>query len=340
MSARNLIAAWLACGAVLTPGCGRSDGAPAPSAPAVEGVVASSAVVPAPRVGLGDGHDIVDLADSFIRYAKAAKGASGEERRALWDAMLEAQAPDFFTQVTYRKKEGAERERFKASVIEQFWNEVEPRLAALEAVHAIAVRRVLEGRKAFQAAFPDFDPRCDFYLTVAFSFKGKVVDVNGANLLALGLETLGPDGPALDLTIAHEQFHLHHFRSFSPSGGLYRGVWSEGLASYVAAVLVPNTKLSEVLGFDGASVDKMASLFDRLVADVLANMDSPDPSLKRAYLGMEPNDSWVPPGSGYYVGLMLAMELAKSHDLATMAGWDADTVHRNMKETLPTLTRE
>ena len=293
--------------------------------------------VRAPTVPLGDGHVLIDLADSFIRYGKAARAKDAAGRSELWDRMLEAQYPDFFTHVIYRKKQGDDRARFKASVIDQFWNEVEPRLATLEAVNAIAAQRVIAGRAAFTKAFPDFDPQCDFYLTVAFSFKGKVVDVDGTNVFALGLEGFESSGPELDLTIAHEQFHLHHFRTFSASGGLYRGVWTEGLASYAAAVLVPRTKMSEVLGLEGEVITKMSDLFAELVADVGKNMDSSDERLKRAYLGMEPNDSWVPPGAGYYVGLVLVMKLAATNDLATMAGWDADTVYKTMKQTLPTL---
>ena len=111
----------------------------------------------------------------------------------------------------------------------------------------------------------------------------------------------------------------------------------EGLAAYTSAVLVPNTKLTEILGFDGATIDALASLLPRLAADVLARLDSPDPALKRAYLGMEPNDSWVPPGAGYYVGLMLVMRLAETHDLASMMRWDAERVRRTMLEVLPSL---
>ena len=333
---------------VLVLGCGRSGDDP-PAQPSGSKAFAGNGTgalgatdgdgvgVRARTIDLGDGHQIIDLADTFIRYAKAARDKDAAGRKGLWERMLEGQHPDFFAHVIYRKKQGAEREAFKGSVIDQFWSEVEPRLATLEAVDAIAAQRVLAGRAAFVKAFPDFDPQCDFYLTVAFSFKGKVVDVNGSNVFALGLEGFESTGRELDLTIAHEQFHLHHFRTFSASGGLYRGVWTEGLAAYASAVLVPHTKMSEILGLDGDAITKMAGLFDELVADVGNNMDSSDETLKRAYLGMEPNNTWVPPGSGYYIGLILVMKLAGSHDLATMARWDADTVYKTMKQTLPTL---
>ncbi len=191
---------------------------------------------------------------------------------------------------------------------------------------------------AFKAAFPDFNPQADYYLTVAFSFHGKAVEVAGQPALALGLENFSPDGPDLDITIAHEQFHLYHFATFSASGGLYRGVWSEGMAVFGSTEVQPGYRLSQYLGFTGSQVNSMYDMFYDLADDIRSNLSSTDQTLKRAYLGAEANDTWIPPGSGYYIGFYVVEALAnEGNTVAAMARWDADTVYQNMERILPTL---
>lgn len=261
-------------------------------------------------------------------------------RTALWDAWLETPNQGFFDAAIYRGLSGAEREAQKAAVIEAFWSEVAPAKDALAAADATAVTRVQQGRTDFSARFPAFAPGCDYYVTVGFSFAGKAVDMDGGRVFALGLESFSADGPELDITIAHEQLHLLHFESFSPQGGLYRGVWTEGMAVYASGLVVPGHKFSQYLGFPVDRMNAIYDLFDELKTDIRENLSSTDQELKRAYLGVEPNATWIPPGSGYYIGYFLVSKLADQHGYDTLLGWDADTVYGAMNETLPLLDRD
>ena len=197
---------------------------------------------------------------------------------------------------------------------------------------------MLDGRDAFKAEYPDFNPLADYYLTVAFSFHGKAVEVAGQPALALGLENFLEEGPTLDITIAHEHFHLYHFQTFSASGGLYRGVWSEGMAVYGSTEVLPGYRLSQYLGFPGSRIDSMYDLFSDLAINIRNNLSTTDQTLKRAYLGVEENETWIPPGSGYYIGFYLVDALVnEGNTVAEMARWDADTVYREMERVLLTL---
>jgi len=289
-------------------------------------------------VTLDDGHKRYNVTTDFIAYAKQASAADSATRRTQWDQMLQAKYPSFFSDVLYRGLTGQDLETYKTQIIDQFWNEIVPSLAALEDVNATAAQKVLDGRTAFKTAFPDFNPQCDYYLTVAFSFHGKAVEVAGQPALALGLENFTAEGPDLDLTIAHEQFHIYHFLTFSASGGLYRGVWSEGMAVYGSAEVHPGYRLSQYLGFTGTQVNSMYDLFYDLMTDVANNLSTTDQTIKRAYLGAEANETWIPPGSGYYIGFYVVEALVnEGNTMAAMARWDADTVYQNMQRILPTL---
>jgi len=283
---------------------------------------------------------LYNVTDDFIAYADQAANDDAAGRRTKWDQMLESKYLAFFNDVLYRGMTGQDRENYKSQIIDQFWNEVVPNLATLKQVNTTAAQKLLDGRTAFKNSFPDFNPQADYYLTVAFSFHGKAVEVAGQRALALGLENFTPDGPDLDITIAHEQLHLYHFVTFDPAGGLYRGVWAEGMAVYGSAVVQPGYRLSQYLGFTSSQMNAMYDVFYDLTENIANNLSSTDQTLKRAYLGAEENDTWIPPGSGYYIGFYVVEALLnEGNTIAAMARWDADTVYRNMERILPTLER-
>ncbi|MBP7934528.1 MAG: hypothetical protein KA354_07745 [Phycisphaerae bacterium] len=289
-------------------------------------------------VTMDDGHKIYNITEDFIAYAEQNANADAATRTAQWNELLEGKYPDFFNQVIYRNLTGDDLAAYKAQIIDQFWNEIVPQLNTLKQTSSTAVQRVLDGRTSFKNLFADFAPQTDYYLTVAFSFHGKAVDLNGQTILALGLENYAPNEPELDITIAHEQYHLYHFTTFSPSGGLYRGVWTEGMAVYASEQVIPGHEMTEYLGFTTERITQMHDLFDDLTQDILNNMGTTDQTIKRAYLGAEDNETWIPPGSGYYIGYYLVQELVEQgNTLATMTRWDADTVYGQMQDTLPTL---
>lgn len=294
--------------------------------------------VPAVVVALPNGHHVYNLLPAFIAYGQQGRDLGPAKRAALWDRMLTKRWPAYFSQVIYRGLTGQRRARFKAAIIKQFWNQVAPRLEGLKAMNQTAVQRLLAGVHRFHRAFPNFRPNCDFYLTVSFSFHGKVADLNGAKVLSLGLENFDPHRPELDIIIAHELFHIHHFATFSAAGGLYRGVWAEGLATYASAVLVPGHRLSRYLGFSPRRMNQIHDNYQRIVEFIRRNLDNPDHAVKRACLGMEDNRLGVPPGCGYYIGFDVVQALIKRGErLADMARWPPATVRRNMARILPTL---
>ncbi|MEI6308677.1 MAG: DUF2268 domain-containing putative Zn-dependent protease [bacterium] len=288
-------------------------------------------------IPLADGRRLINLVEAFLSYADEGRDRSEEERTSLWLTRLESLDPSFFNEVLYRKLEGAERDLFRQSLIEQFWNEIVPNVETLRQVNREAPQLIQDGRSAFQQQFPRFDPQTDYYLTVSFSFNGKVVDLQGRNTLAIGLEKFTPGSPELPMTIAHEQFHLYHLAGFSIQGALYRSVWEEGLATYVSALVVPGYRLSQYLGFSVDRMNEIADRFSELCGRLAGEMSSTDPSMKRAFLGVEENDLGIPPACGYYLGFILVQRLTEQYSLEELASWDADRVYREMQNALPLL---
>ena len=192
---------------------------------------------PAPR--------ILNLVPAFLAYEEACRDASPEVKAAKWDEMLEAKWPEFFRDAIYRALAGAEREKYEAACREEFFRDVAPRTKEIAARNEGMEERILGAVTDFRKAFPAFAPVGDYYVTISFSFRGKVVTVAGKEVLAIGLEKFaGDDGSQVLITLAHEMFHLCHLPGFPAGGGLYRSLWTEGLASYASAVVVPGRKMS------------------------------------------------------------------------------------------------
>ena len=78
-----------------------------------------------------------------------------------------------------------------------------------------------------------------------------------------------------------------------------------------------------------------------LVRDLQQNIDSPDHTIKRAYLGVEDNRLGIPPGAGYYLGENIVLALIRQgYTLKEMIHWNAPTVRRRMLSVLPRLDRD
>ncbi len=290
---------------------------------------------------LGDGYKLYDLIPSFVAYAEAAANKSDSIKNLLWDSLLEKKYFDFFNQVIYRNLQGTDRDNYKSTIIKYFWSTIVPqRINTLRMLDEVAVKKILASRLTFKQKFPGFKPDCDYYQTVSFSFNGKAVDLNGKTVLAIGLENFISGDIQLDFTIAHEQFHLYHFgKGFSPSGGLYRGIWSEGMATRAQLEIYPgNYSYSQMLNFPQSKVQEIISKWDTLIKDVQINLFTTDQTIKRAYLGSEYNTLGIPPACGYQIGLRLVMKLMQDgNSFSDMTSWTAEQVQVKMQEVLPNL---
>lgn len=271
--------------------------------------------------------NIINVADDFVAYYKKCLDADDETRTTQWDKMLESKHKDFFNHAIYRKKEGEDRENFKKSIIKDFWNDIAPKMEKIAKLNKNAEPEIKNVLAEFKKSFADFDPARDYYITIAFSFKGKVVDVAGKDVFAIGLESFGDDVLQFKITVAHELFHLYHFQFFTTSGAIYRKVWAEGMATYASAVIVPGYKDSKYLGFSVEKMNKCYDLLPKMAAELRKNMGERDEKLERIYLGAEDNDTEIPPEAGYYVGLQIVASLAKKTPIDELAKLKSDKVY-------------
>jgi len=296
---------------------------------------------------------IINVVDDFLAYHKACAQADAATRTAKWKTMLEDRHPRFFADVIYRKLEGAALGGHKKWCFDEFWKTVAPRISDLAKVNRGIEKRILAVLKQFRKQFPDFQAETDFYVTVAFSFKGKVDTIRTGptrgpdgktekaekKIFALALEQFLSGGPDVEITIAHEMFHLYHFQTFSTKGAIYRMLWAEGLASYASAVVVGGHRLTAYLGFDGKKVDLCHKMLPVLAADLKKYMGQTDRRRRRVYFGAEANYTKVPPEAGYYVGFLMVSSLARTHTMKDLARMPSKHVYKIVASELDRLAK-
>ena len=78
---------------------------------------------------------IVNMVDDFLVYYQECRDMNVQERTDAWETMLEAKYPQFFQDALYRRKTGADRERYKEICISRFWEEVAPRIDTIAALN-------------------------------------------------------------------------------------------------------------------------------------------------------------------------------------------------------------
>lgn len=118
----------------------------------------------------------------------------------------------------------------------------------------------------------------------------------------------------------HELFHLHHSRFFVECEEVWCSLWAEGLATLVSERMNPDAPPAELLlafppDMVTATDENLAAAFDQLKS-VLSSSEQAD------YAGLftpKADATGLPGRRGYYLGLLIARDLAASRDLQALA---------------------
>ena len=199
--------------------------------------------------------------------------------------------------------------------------------------------------ESFKATFRDF--RCDFPIYIMHALHrldgaGRMVD--GRPSLVLGVDMISDEKPeSFDILIHHELFHRYHFQvaGFSDDNAdrevLWRGLWVEGLATYVSMRLNPPASLQTALIAPEDLVERAQPMLADLVAELTPHLDEIDPERFRRFFTYRGPEAVPPSRAGYYIGALIAERLAKRHSLSTLAHMSADSVREELGTQLAAL---
>lgn len=260
----------------------------------------------------------IDLTDEFDAFWQASEGQEPVARVAAFRAEFEPLIPGFYNP----DRNQIEPLRWQTHVARELGNYPRQRDGVREVSRRFA-ELFAPARASFEAEFGAFPATRTVYLIHSLGemdggtrgLPGGVALIFGADMIArLHLSH------SIQPFFHHELFHIHHGYRFDSCEAVWCGLWSEGLATYVAHRLNPEATdaelLLEVPEPIRGPVDANRA---EAVCLVRSHLDATDRETMRALYSFSRMNERLPPRFGYYIGYLVAAELGKTRSLQELA---------------------
>jgi len=281
--------------------------------------------------------ELVDLTPQFDEVWTRTQALPDSERAAALRSGFAQTLPGFYSV-----------ERFRNGSPEKYEQNVLRALKAYPSQRADTQQVSRSFEAMFRAAVPGFEARFGamrgyepVYLVNSLGeFDGGTRELGGRTILLFGADMIARyhAGDDLQPFFHHELFHLMHARTFKECDRAWCGLWTEGMAVYVAATLNPKATDSELLLVQPepirAAVDANRNA---AVCAVVARLDSAADADMQALFSFRRMSPELPPRFGYYVGYLAAVEAGKHHSLDELAKLDNAAVRPLLERSLRSL---
>jgi hypothetical protein len=197
-------------------------------------------------------------------------------------------------------------------------------------------------QRRFVAEFPDF--RCDTFVAFGpslFSFDGRTYrGTDGRARLLFGMDMIAIFHAVEDLPgfFQHELFHLYQSQVLGadepPETLVWWALWNEGLATYVSHELNPELSAAQVFWFPRDLDVQVERNLAHWAALLLDDLDQTSGKPYQRWFNAGAPAEGPPPRAGYYLGYLLAQELARGRSLPELARLPPGEVRRNAQRFL------
>ncbi len=256
---------------------------------------------------------LVDLTGDFARVWAATETLSDAERPTVFAAQFAPILPGFYD---YRREGAGPEDRFNARLLRALKAYPERR----DGIGQISARFETMFRPALGAFEGRFGPMTGYppvYLVNSLGeFDGGTRELSGRSVLLFGSDVIARLHMAHDIQpfFHHELFHLYHQRRFTSCEAVWCGLWTEGLAVYVAKSLNPEASDEELLLTQPEPIRPAVDQHrDLAVCTVVAQLDSQDQTIARGLFSEGRLSPELPSRFGYYVGYLAAGEMGRTH---------------------------
>jgi hypothetical protein len=278
--------------------------------------------------------ELVDLTPVFSNAWDATAGLPDAERAAAFRARVAQSHPGFYP------REPTASARYDERLLRglKAYPEARPGIEGVSRNFDAMFRPAVA---SFEARFGPMRGYAPVYLLHSLGeFDGGTREIGGRTLLLFGADMIVRYHAGEDLQpfFHHELFHILHQRAFKECAQAWCGVWTEGLAVYVAASLSPKATDSELLLTQPEPI-RAAVERDRkaAVCAVVARLDSTAEADQEALFSFKRLSPELPPRFGYYVGYLAAAEAGKHHSLQELAKLDNVAVRPLLERSLRSL---
>jgi len=260
--------------------------------------------------------NIVDHMDAFKRFVEQTKESAIDEKLEKFKIKIIEPNFEYYSKVMGISDDG----------LRQYLVQSEPKIEALLAGQDEAINRFNSVLKMFQDIFPKFQTDFDIHLLPSLNlFKGMAIPTQGMVLLLLGIDNLVElSDKQYQGYVSHELFHVYHYQCVpavrdaaelafqtKKMPPLWALLWTEGIASHAVRVMYPEIDEEDVLDWR-TLVEQTKPLLPNLAGEArrILKSDLPQDVAGFFYFPRE-NDSKIPTGCGYYIGMLVAKILSK-----------------------------
>jgi hypothetical protein len=286
----------------------------------------------------------INRMDEFWRFFEETRESPLDERLQIFKTKIIEPNLAYYSNVLGINDDG----------LRQYIMEIEPKIGALFSSQDKVLTRFHNNLKMFLCEFPDFRTDFNTYLLPSLNlFKGMTVPFQGKILLLLGIDALAE---LTDLNfkgyITHELFHAYHFQHSStirdatelalrtmkmpPLWGL---LWTEGIACQAVRIVFPEIPEEDVLDWRPL-VDQTKPILPDLAGEARRILVSDLPQdIAGFFYFPRGNNSNIPTGCGYYIGMLVASKLTKRHPIDALLRLDDEELVNEIDSALMELQR-
>lgn len=272
-----------------------------------------------------------NYAAAFLAYWQSVESLPLQEQIEAFHATMAPQFPAFYT---YRMQQWT-------NAGQQPDVELGKQLQAFPALKAQFVEKMQqfagqlsECIASFQDAHPGFEAdKHDVYLVHSFGeMDGGTRVIDGKFYFLFGIDQMARGHTHFDSEVPffhHELFHVYHnqYLTTEPWQYLWKVVWTEGLAVFVAKQLSPNATPAELL------LDSPAGMIDAIEADaqthwsdLQSKMYSSSEQDYETYFLTSSSSAKIAHRAGYYLGYVLVQHISQTMTTTQMVQLQASDI--------------
>jgi len=198
------------------------------------------------RPPAGQGLKLVDLTPEIAREIDRGSALPDAERAAAFKAHFAPILPGFYSEDRFGPGMAERYDQLLLAGLKRFPQEREG-IAEVSRRFASMMR---PAQASFERAFGPMSGYPPIYLVHSFGeFDGGTRSLPGGTFLMFGADVIARLHLGHDIQpfFHHELFHLFHGRTFHECEPVWCGLWTEGLAVYVASKLDPNATDAEAV---------------------------------------------------------------------------------------------
>lgn len=285
---------------------------------------------------------VVNVADTFSINWTNNKEATSSQRVKSFHENVVPQFPEFYK---YRFNTLKKQARDVGQEIVRHFDEFSEISIEFSKLSKELPTNLENAILSFSERFKDFDSNFKIYLIHSLDeMDGGVRTVGDQEFFIFGLESMIKFHNFSNRTpfFHHELFHLYHFqvRKAEFREELWEYLWIEGLATYMSHVLNPTaTYIDLALDVPEGLVNKCEKNFPDIIEALLASFDSKSPEVYAKFFLPNANDEIIPSRAAYYIGYLLAKEIAKTAAPATLVNLGGDALKLQLRKALQQLLR-